>query len=553
VYNICSTGSKDYTASGGGRATSGRLRLDFECGCDRAAKVPSDLTSDTLGWWSFVVRVANRESLAAPGNNAAATRILSVSDLARSAKSRIASRAPISLSWKFCAAASVAIACGMVLIGGWAKARIEAGIADNFAAAAALYIDSFINPHLQELASTSSLSEEHKRALDALLSSRAMRKPIVAFRIWKGNTVVYSDRREDIGRTLPPTAALARAWNGQIAGQLDRLTDAHSPGTPSSGLPVLELYAPVRQQGSDRIIAVAEIYEIAPALKEELSRVQFQSGLLVGAVTLVIVALFFGIVDNGSRTIARQRIRLEHRIAELSRLLVENNELRKRVKQANERVVENNERYLRRIGADLHDGPLQLLGLALLRLDELRDGATTVESKIPGNADQIGMIGGIVTEAMQDIHRISAGLGPPDIDDVSLREALQIAAQKHELRTGTEVRCELGELDGYVAFPLKACLFRFVQEGLNNAYQHANGRGQAVLASRDGAKVEVKVVDEGPGLAGSAETENGGGQGLSGLRDRIESLGGTFEIYSTAGKGTWLTARFDTLPAEARA
>ena len=66
----------------------------------------------------------------------------------------------------------------------------------------------------------------------------------------------------------------------------------------------------------------------------------------------------------------------------------------------------------------------------------------------------------------------------------------------------------------------------------------------------DGSKVEVKIVDEGPGLAGTKGTNNGGeGLGLGGLLDRIESLGGTFEVHSMAGKGTCLTARFAKLPA----
>jgi signal transduction histidine kinase len=431
----------------------------------------------------------------------------------------------------------------MVLIGSWVAGRIEAAVVQNSAAAAALYMDNFISPHVQELASASEISEEHKRALDVLLSPQAIPKPIVSFKIWKGNTVVYSDRKEYIGKTFPPSEAFKRAWKGQVAGELDYLSEEHSPGHLSPGLPVLEIYTPVREQGSYRIIALAETYESAPGLKNEVSRARFQSWLLVGAVAFAIVASLFAIVHNDSHTIALQGIALKARIAELSRLLAENNELRIRVSQANERVAESNERFLRSIRAELHDGPMQLLGLALLRLDGLGGVITKPTGEIPEKTNEIEMIRSVLTEAMQDVRHISAGLGPPDIENISLREALQMVARKHEQRTGTDVRCEFERLDGHVAFPLKACLYRFAQEGLNNAYQHAAGKGQALLASCDGTQVEVKVIDEGPGLAGSKGTDNGGGQGLNGLRDRIESLGGTFEVHAMAGKGTCLIAR----------
>ena len=81
---------------------------------------------------------------------------------------------------------------------------------------------------------------------------------------------------------------------------------------------------------------------------------------------------------------------------------------------------------------------------------------------------------------------------------------------------------------------------RFVQQALSNAYRHADGSSQAVIASCDGSEVEVSVVDERPGLAAST--------GTSGLSKRIESLGGAFEVYSMPGKGARLTARFDILP-----
>ena len=88
-------------------------------------------------------------------------------------------------------------------------------------------------------------------------------------------------------------------------------------------------------------------------------------------VSLSMFGLLFGIVARGSRTIEVQRAMQEQRMDELWRLNAQNNALRERVQRASSRAAELNERYLRRIGAELHDGPAQLLALASLRLGAL--------------------------------------------------------------------------------------------------------------------------------------------------------------------------------------
>lgn len=89
---------------------------------------------------------------------------------------------------------------------------------------------------------------------------------------------------------------------------------------------------------------------------------------------------------------------------------------------------------------------------------------------------------------------------------------------------------------------IKICLYRFVQESLNNAYRHAQGKGQRIDAKLDGDRIVVEVADSGPGLD-STRTSTSGGLGLSIMRDRIESLGGTLMITSSVDSGTRLSAQ----------
>jgi signal transduction histidine kinase len=446
---------------------------------------------------------------------------------------------------KFSLAASVVVLIGMSVIGSWVSARIEEGVIKTGAAVAEDYIDDFVTPHLQELVRGTEISDEHKRAIDQVLSPHATSKPILAFRIWKGNRVVYSNRPDVVGKEFPETHALARAWKGTAVGELDHTSEEHLAGTVPPDTPVLEIYSPVRERGNPaNVIALAETYEVAGELKEEMRSAQFQSWLVVGAVTLAIIGSLLGIVHNGSRTIDRQRASLEQRINELSRLLAENGELRRRVNQANERMAENNERLLRRIGADLHDGPVQLLGLTLLKLGDLCDSIEEVNPEILVKTDATETMRGALAEALQEIRNLSAGLAPPDTEKLSLRDTLELAATKHEQRTATAVRRQFELPDVAIPFSVKTCLYRFAQEALNNAYQHADGVGQAIVARCDRGRLEVEVADDGPGLPFGGAIRSGGGQGLSGLRDRVESLGGIFEIRSQEGKGTRLKAQF---------
>jgi len=90
---------------------------------------------------------------------------------------------------------------------------------------------------------------------------------------------------------------------------------------------------------------------------------------------------------------------------------------------------------------------------------------------------------------------------------------------------------------------LKICVYRFVQEGLTNAFRHADGMGQAVSA-RGTQVLEVSVSDDGQGFATGGPAA-GTGLGLAGLRARIEAIGGRLEVCSTPGLGTHLAASFD--------
>jgi signal transduction histidine kinase len=240
--------------------------------------------------------------------------------------------------------------------------------------------------------------------------------------------------------------------------------------------------------------------------------------------------------------IKQQRQGLQRQVAELSRLLSENWELQCKIRNAHQRTTEINELFLRRVSAELHDGPAQLLGFALLRLDAVRPWRA--DHQLVEVADEFQTVRNALSEALNEIRHISAGLAPPELAGLTLAEVLEMAATRHARRTGTTVECDLRGLPDCLDPSLRVCLYRFAQEGLNNAFRHAGGRGQVLQARCNDELLEVAVADSGSVHLDPRPMSESEGLGLSGLRGRIESLGGVFGFWMRPGQGACLTARF---------
>jgi signal transduction histidine kinase len=86
---------------------------------------------------------------------------------------------------------------------------------------------------------------------------------------------------------------------------------------------------------------------------------------------------------------------------------------------------------------------------------------------------------------------------------------------------------------------LEADLYRVLQEALNNVVKHAYARTVTITMQCDAQHMHITVCDDGIGFD-LAHAQQGGGMGLRGIAERLESLGGTLDISSTPGSGTCL-------------
>ena len=125
-----------------------------------------------------------------------------------------------------------------------------------------------------------------------------------------------------------------------------------------------------------------------------------------------------------------------------------------------------------------------------------------------------------------------------------LHEVLLLAATLHQQRTGTIVGVNVADMPA-TSPAVVMTMFRFAQEGLNNAFKHAGAKQQILSAQCDGKKIMVEVEDAGSSFdQAKLVKQDSGTWGLAAMEHRIKMNGGEFEIYPSCGTGTRLVAKF---------
>jgi signal transduction histidine kinase len=450
----------------------------------------------------------------------------------------------LSLAQRFLMANLAILLVAGLAVGIWIGDQLERSIIDRTASVTALYVESIIEPSVASLGDGGELTPEEIETLDGHLASSALAGRVKSLRLWsRDGEVIYSPYAKLIGQRFPVEGHLAEAWTGEVVTEMDDLAGEENEWERQYWDRLLEMYIPVRERGTENIIAVAEFYMPPKDIDDQVANARFTAW---GLVTLAIVLaglLLWRVVKRGSDTIQRQEVALSRQVDELTDLLEENAKLNERVHSAAERTTTLNERSMRRVSSDLHDGPGQMLSLAMLRLDRLQQRAAGGD---PPSADEIAEVEDVLQEAMSDIRAVAAGLRLPELASMSAQDVAIRAAEDHGRRSGARVDLEARDIPLETPLPVRIALFRAMQEALSNATRHggvdhvyvelqgATGSGRSGRAG-----LLLIVRDEGAGFDTSTLGSNEG-LGLAGIREQAEVLGGTFGIESAPGAATEL-------------
>jgi PAS domain S-box-containing protein len=214
---------------------------------------------------------------------------------------------------------------------------------------------------------------------------------------------------------------------------------------------------------------------------------------------------------------------------------------RNRAQEALRRLNHQLETQATRIAGTLHDEAGQFLTAVHITLaDVVRDVDPAVRERLSEVRRHLDLV-------EERLRRVAHEIHPRVVEDLGLSEAVAFFAESFAHRTGVRV-IENSSHESRYPLAVETLLYRVVQEGLTNVSRHARAATAIVTLSAGEDIVHCSIQDDGVGFRPSAVQEGEGGLGLRLMRDRLEAVGGTLTLDSTAAKGTRLRV---SVPVEA--
>jgi signal transduction histidine kinase len=208
-------------------------------------------------------------------------------------------------------------------------------------------------------------------------------------------------------------------------------------------------------------------------------------------------------------------------------LVLRNVRLIEELRASRRRIVTAQDERAKQLERNLHDGAQQQLVALGVQLKLARHLA---EREAPAVAATLDSLQAQATDALENLRDLARGIYPPLLADQGLVVALGAQARKAVIPVEIE-----GE--GVARYPqeVEAAVYFCCLEALQNVAKYANASSARVRLAGEDRTVTFEVTDDGSGFD-PARTPLG--TGLQGMRDRLEALGGTFEIDSSPGVGT---------------
>ena len=205
------------------------------------------------------------------------------------------------------------------------------------------------------------------------------------------------------------------------------------------------------------------------------------------------------------------------------------------------KVVRFQEDERAHLARELHDGATQTMVSAKLLVES---AIAQLERQDRGSPPALERALGGLTESLNEVRRISHRLRPAMLDELGLPAALELLAR--EADDAGAARVDLRVVGEDVALPeeVKTALFRVTQEALANVAKHAQAQQVLLELTFAGDGLALDIGDDGQGFElDRVQLDPRRGIGLRNMRERLESIGGSFEVRAAPGAGTRLRAK----------
>jgi signal transduction histidine kinase len=277
-----------------------------------------------------------------------------------------------------------------------------------------------------------------------------------------------------------------------------------------------------------------------------LSLLLLQTFVAVASMTSLVISVAVSERNKIEQALRDGKAGLEktvaERTAELEQQLKEKKQAEAALHDLSAQLLQIKDEEGRRIARELHDGTAQTLAMSCMNLDMIQAETQNHNPKLAKLAsDTAHLVRGVLNET----RTISYLLHPPLLDEMGLPSALGAYVDGFRERSGIAVNLSVARDLERFSPEVETAVFRVIQECLTNVHRHSKSASAAIRLEHTGAHIAVQVSDEGEGIPADKldKIYSSGvtGVGLRGMRERITSLGGSFEVLSSAS-GTHVKA-----------
>lgn len=253
------------------------------------------------------------------------------------------------------------------------------------------------------------------------------------------------------------------------------------------------------------------------------------------AFTLGELSLLMDMVSEVAYGLEMLRIQEEQHIAER-----ELNEYSERLQSLTQQLMLAQEQERHRISRELHDD----IGQALTALKiSLKITENTIPTELDDLKHRIADLVDLADTTLEQVRVVAQDLRPAALDTIGLIPTIQSYCKEFSRRTNLNIEFHQINDIPKLSDVASTALYRITQEALTNIIKHADAQNSIVTLEFDGNYIRLEIADDGRGMDAQEvdKTDGWNGIGMLGMIERIELLGGTFNVQSIVDKGTRLT------------
>lgn len=202
------------------------------------------------------------------------------------------------------------------------------------------------------------------------------------------------------------------------------------------------------------------------------------------------------------------------------------------LKELSKRLVDAQENERRAISRELHDQVGQSLTALLMDVQNLEENSSPTSAF----RSSLQKVRHLAEDCVSEVRNMALLLRPSMLDDLGLVAALEWQGREVSKRTGLVVDVIDDHFADNLPEEYKTCVYRVVQEALNNCAKHSHARRVRVLIQEQARRLVLSIEDDGAGFDPLRQR----GLGILGMQERVTRLGGTLQVDSAPGAGVRL-------------